>query len=227
MAKVSTVREYISPEDSATVLDYLVEELSFPKDIHKQYSENIAPMPINFGKIESENTTLHGQYSRFPLGSPLFEGAHDAIDTLMAHNWLGKGEKVPYTSHIRVDTTKTPQLYPLGESSEIKFSEDLMDIPKYSDWKNTLIHEALGHGLLDKMTGYKPKGHPEGILSGRGELLPNLIQAISTQTRGYKDKEIEENLIKILEPIVKSQLKEARKGPVKKILSKVKDYFRY
>ena len=102
-----------------------------------------------------------------------------------------------------------------------------MDIPKYSDWKNTLIHEALGHGLLDKMTGYKPKGHPEGILSGRGELLPNLIQAISTQTRGYKDKEIEENLIKILEPIVKSQLKEARKGPVKKILSKVKDYFGY
>jgi len=208
MAKVPTVREYISQEDSATVLDYLVKELGFPEDMYKQYSEKIAPMPINFVPLEED---LQGQYSRIPLGYPLFEGAHDAIDTLMANNWLGKGEEVPYTSHIRVDTTKTPKLYPLGESSEIKFSEELMDTPKYSDWQNTLVHEALGHGLLEKAFGYKPKGHPKAMLSGRGELLTNLIQAVSTQTREYEDKEIEENLIKKLEPIVKEELQKTRK----------------
>jgi hypothetical protein len=212
MSKVPTVREYISPIDSATVLDYLVEELGFPKDIHKEYSEKIAPMPINFGEIPSNKDTIYrGRYDRIPVGNIVFEGAHSAIDTLMGKNWMGTKWDVPYTSHIRVDSTKTPDYEYLGEASEMEHSEKLMDIPMFKDWHNTLIHEALGHALFDKMTGYRPKEHPEGILSGRGELLPHLIQTIATQNRETPYPEIEKNVIKVLEPLVKSELDKARK----------------
>ena len=156
--KIPTVREYISPQDSTTILDYFVNELGFPQDIHQIYSEEVAPMPINFQFSDylREQEEATGLTVRVPLGSELYEGvtenAHTAIDTLIGKNWVGTGGNVPYTSNILIDSLSAPAMGTpsLDVVKELeKHGVDYEDIRgiKYQNWKNTLIHEALGHVL--------------------------------------------------------------------------------
>ena len=220
--KIPTVRKYISPQDSASVTDYLInlyknQNVKLPKgisykDIPDIYSKNVANIPIKFSDLKDKG--LKGQYRRYPVKKGN-EYAHDAInkeillDSLVGATWGDYNEK---TSILR-------------------------------NWKNTLIHEAFGHALPEAIFGYKPKGTKGSSLSGRSEPLAYLLQAVSNTGKtkaslgkpntipvkypsGTSFETINKDAINNLKNIFVEELS-SQKEENNSILDKIKNWFSY
>lgn len=171
------------------------------EDIPEIYSKKVAGLPIDF----TTDLNVRGQYSRIPVSIPEFLGkgsAHGAIDR-----------------EIRIDSTLETGWGDMKSP----------DVSILRNWKNTLLHEAFGHALPESIFGYKPKGTKGSVLSGRSEMLPYLLQSISSVGKTNKElfgekyptlplgsqfkepQQVIDYAIKNLEPIVQNLLKDMNK----------------
>ena len=163
----SIVRDYVSPQDSTVLIDYLTNLYKKVgakpskgrniEDIPEIYSKEVAGLPVVFK--EDIEGGKHGEYWRTPVSIKTEGFAHDAIN-----------------KEIYIDSTKQTGWPRISKTSILR------------NWRNTLLHEAFGHALPESIFGYKPKGTKGSALSGRSELLPYLLQSISNV--GKSDKEL-------------------------------------
>ena len=153
MANGKKVRDYVEPADSAAIVDYLVDFFNRP-DIPELYSEEVAGTPVKEvpGKFEKEGRT--GSYSRiYDIREP----------------------NVVKRKRIELDTDKESPGY-----SPVKFeAEEDPEVVSKDVWyertpRNTLLHEAFGHGMLDAVYGYQKKPH-----FSRTETFPYMLSVYS------------------------------------------------
>ena len=160
----SIVRNYISKQDSAYVLDHLEELLNRP-DIHDVYSKNIAGMEVE----EFPGLEVHGKYKRDG------DKRRIQINPDLKSGWTGENE---------------------------------LGIPSlWRSQRNTMLHEAIGHGLLESLYGYQKKPH-----ALRGEEFPYYVQAYSNtpylEGTSEKTQEKSKNAITLLEELIRIKMKD-------------------
>ena len=145
------VRHYVSPSDSANVVDYLVDFFNRP-DIPELYSEKVAGIPVKEDKslVERKRTA---EYDR--TLSPEGEVTRREIRFLPDEEARGYGrwwytkEQIPELDiDKKISINKTPS--------------------------NTILHESLGHALIDAIYGYHKKPHYT-----RNEVFPYMVQTYS------------------------------------------------
>jgi hypothetical protein len=147
------VRHYVSPSDSANVVDYLIDFFNRP-DIPELYSEKVAGIPVKEDKslVERKRTA---EYDR--TLSP--EGEITKQEILFQPNEDSEG-------YGRWWYTKK-QIPELRNKVSVK-----------KDPRNTILHEAFGHALMDALYGYHKKPHYT-----RNEVFPYMIQTYSELKR--------------------------------------------
>ena len=202
------VRDYVSEQDSTRMVDFLMDlytELGVSpskgrkiEDIPQIYSEEVAGIPITFGEIPNKPEWMGG-YSRqskveFPLPEFLGGGyGHDAINKQIFINDSKNLEGTGWTD-FEGNTSYGPNLELPPSSTSLKMKRN---------WKNSILHEAFGHALPESLFGYKKRGEEGSELSGRSELLPYLLQSLSSmETSDYNPA-----VTKALLPLVKKELK--------------------
>jgi len=145
------VRHYISPSDSADVVDYLINFFNRP-DIPEIYSKEVAGIPVR--EDESiQNRRKTGEFTR----------------------WISPENKVT-KSEIVFDPNKESKGYGRWWYTKEQIPE--LDINKKISIKktpsNTILHEAFGHALIDAIYGYHKKPHYT-----RNEVFPYMLQTYS------------------------------------------------
>jgi|TARA_R110000824_G_C15187510_1_gene674422 hypothetical protein len=126
----------------------------------------------NVAKVLKEDPEKVGNAFSKVMDYPLHYGVKEG-DMLKGHN----ARHFP-SGVISVDTTRASDWsYPEEYRREgIENVSD--DTYNPSNWRSSLWHEA-GHGLLNKLYGYRDKGHPQ-----RGETFPEWIETLYTDNRG-------------------------------------------
>ena len=167
MANNKTVRDYVAPADSAAVVDYLIDYFNRP-DIPELYSEQVAGIPV---KAEP------GLYSK--------EGKVGSYDRT-----IDREGRVKY-KEILLDPDKEG-----GGYGPTKFTAERdPDLVSKDVWwrktpRNTLLHEAFGHGMLDAVYGYQKKPH-----FSRTETLPYMLSVYSQILKMKKEGVPEDDYI--------------------------------
>jgi len=136
------VRDFIDKEDSTAVIDFLIDYFNRP-DIPELYSEHLASIPVEKVHDLKKKEGVAGRYERtFKDGEMHKEIKLEANPQSRA--WSSPG------GHIVIQ----PEVWE-------RFNEGSSDkVIKYARYpKATVIHEALGHGLLDVLYGYHRKPH--------------------------------------------------------------------
>ena len=143
------VRHYVSPSDSANVVDYLIDFFNRP-DIPEIYSKEVAGIPVKKDKSLKDTT---GEFTR----------------------WVNPEGKVT-RSEIRFDPNEEARGYGRWWYTKEQIPE--LDIDKKISIKktpsNTILHEAFGHALIDAIYGYHKKPHYT-----RNEVFPYMLQTYS------------------------------------------------
>ena len=133
-----TVRDLVAPADSAAIVDYLIDYFNKP-DIPELYSEQVAGIPVKAkpGLYEKEGVTGY-----------------------LVRTYDSRNPNVVKRKRIELDTDKESPGY-----SPVKFeAEEDPEVVSKDVWyertpRNTLLHEAFGHGMLDAVYGYQKKPH--------------------------------------------------------------------
>ena len=136
-----TVRTFIEPADSAAAMSFLGNILGMsPKETGALYSKSVAGIPLIEKPGMYEDEGRVGRFYR--------------ID-----KWEGYGESFP------------------SQKREIHYDPDYeAKLVEYKDQEfmrrheGSVLHEALGHGLLEAVYGYQKKDHPS-----RSETFPYLV----------------------------------------------------
>jgi len=178
MANGKKVRDYVEPADSAAIVDYLVDFFNRP-DIPELYSEQVAGTPVKEvpGKFEKEGKT--GSYSRiYDIREPnVVKRKYIELDT--------DKESPGYQGHVMFKAWKD---YKTEEHPWLVEK----DIWHKRSPRNTLLHEAFGHGLLDAVYGYNKKPHPSRtetfpyMISVLGELLKMKREGVPENDKYYQ-----------------------------------------
>ena len=146
-----TVRDLVAPADSAAIVDYLIDYFNRP-DIPELYSEQVAGIPVK---------AKPGLYSK--------EGKVGSYDRT-----IDREGRVKY-KEILLDSDKEG-----GGYGPIQFeAEKNPEVVSKDVWwrrtpRNTLLHEAFGHGMLDAVYGYQKKPH-----FSRTETFPYMLSVYS------------------------------------------------
>ena len=146
-----TVRDLVAPADSAAIVDYLIDYFNRP-DIPELYSEQVAGIPVK---------AKPGLFSK--------EGRAGSYDRT-----IDREGRVKY-KEILLDTDKEA-----GGYGPMKFeAEENPELVSKDIWhkrtpRNTLLHEAFGHGMLDAVYGYQKKPH-----FSRTETFPYMLSVYS------------------------------------------------
>ena len=148
--KKTQVRHYVTPSDSANIVDFLVDYFN-RSDIPELYSEQVAGIPVKEepGLYTSEGATA--SFDRYLSGDEL-KRKEITFDP---------DEEAKGYGRIYVAAEK----YPDTVSKDIRFRRTP---------RNTMLHEAFGHGLLDAVYGYQKKPHFSRI-----ETFPYMVQVYS------------------------------------------------
>ena len=151
-----TVRDYISPADSADVVDFLIDEFN-RSDIPELYSEHLATIPVKEvpGKYKKDRAT--GEYFRYLDEKGKVKRKEIELET----DTKAKG----YRGDVTIKAEKHPDVV----SKDIKYKRTP---------RGTMIHEAFGHGLLDVLYGYHKKPH-----FTRTETFPIMLSVYSQLKR--------------------------------------------
>ena len=155
------VRDYIDEEDSTAVIDFLIDYFNRP-DIPELYSEHLASIPVEKVHDLKKKEGVAGRYGRtFKDGEMHKEIVLEANPQSRA--WSSPG------GHIVIQ----PEVWE-------RFNEGSSDkVIKYARYpKATVIHEALGHGLLDVLYGHHRKPH-----FTRTETFPIMLSVYSQLKR--------------------------------------------
>ena len=147
------VRDYVTPADSAAIVDYLIDFFNRP-DIPELYSEKVAGIPVREDKslVERRKTA---EYKR-SLG---LEGE------------ITKQE-------IRFQPNDDSEGYGRWWYTKKEIPELRNKVSVKKDPRNTILHEAFGHALMDALYGYHKKPHYT-----RNEVFPYMIQTYSELKR--------------------------------------------
>ena len=149
-----TVRDLVAPADSAAIVDYLIDYFNRP-DIPELYSEQVAGIPVKAkpGLYEKEGVTGYLVRTYDSRNPNVVKRKHIELDT--------DKESPGYQKHVLFEAEKNPEVV----------SKDVW-------WKrtprNTLLHEAFGHGMLDAVYGYQKKPH-----FSRTETFPYMLSVYS------------------------------------------------
>jgi len=145
-----TVRDLVAPADSAAIVDYLIDYFNRP-DIPELYSEQVAGIPVK---------AKHGLHSK--------EGKAGSYDRT-----IDREGRVKY-KEILLDSDKEGSGYgPIQFKAEKNPEVVSKDVWWRRTPRNTLLHEAFGHGMLDAVYGYQKKPHPS-----RTETFPYMISVL-------------------------------------------------
>jgi len=134
-----TVRDLVAPADSAAIVDYLIDYFNRP-DIPELYSEQVAGIPVKAkpGLYEKEGVTGYLVRTYDSRNPNVVKRKRIELDT--------DKESPGYQKHVLFEAEKNPEVV----------SKDVW-------WKrtprNTLLHEAFGHGMLDAVYGYQKEPH--------------------------------------------------------------------
>ena len=146
-----TVRDLVAPADSAAIVDYLIDYFNRP-DIPELYSEQVADIPVK---------GVHGLFSK--------EGGTGFYDRTIDRE--GRVEH----KEILLDTDKKSGGYGPTKFDAEKHTEVVSkDVWYERTPRNTLLHEAFGHGMLDAVYGYQKKPH-----FSRTETFPYMLSVYS------------------------------------------------
>jgi|TARA_R100000049_G_C1886815_1_gene41286 hypothetical protein len=146
-----TVRDLVAPADSAAIVDYLIDYFNRP-DIPELYSEQVAGIPVK------AKPGLHSKEGKV--------GSYDRT--------IDREGRVKY-KEILLDSDKEG-----GGYGPIQFeAEKNPEVVSKDVWwrrtpRNTLLHEAFGHGMLDAVYGYQKKPH-----FSRTETFPYMLSVYS------------------------------------------------
>ena len=149
-----TVRDLVAPADSAAIVDYLIDYFNRP-DIPELYSEQVAGIPVKAkpGLYEKEGVTGYLVRTYDSRNPNVVKRKRIELDT--------DKESPGYQKHVLFEAEKNPEVV----------SKDVW-------WKrtprNTLLHEAFGHGMLDAVYGYQKKPH-----FSRTETFPYMLSVYS------------------------------------------------
>ena len=170
MANNKTVRDYVAPADSAAIVDYLIDYFNRP-DIPELYSEQVAGIPVKAvpGLYEKEGVT--GNYVRtYDSRNPnVVKRKRIELDT--------DKESPGYQKHVSFEAEKYPEVV----SKDIWYKRTP---------RNTLLHEAFGHGMLDAVYGYQKKPH-----FSRTETFPYMLSVYSQILKMKKEGVPEDDYI--------------------------------
>ena len=162
-----TVRDLVTPADSADVVDYLIDYFNRP-DIPELYSEQVAGIPV---KAEPGLFSKEGGVGFF-------------VRELDREGGVKRKE-------ILLDTDKES-----GGFGPVKFTaEKSPEVVSKDVWykrtpRNTLLHEAFGHGMLDAVYGYQKKPH-----FSRTETFPYMLSVYSQILKMKRDGVSEDDYI--------------------------------
>tara|TARA_R100000306_G_C4305528_1_gene107434 strand:- start:68 stop:649 length:582 start_codon:yes stop_codon:yes gene_type:complete len=146
-----TVRDLVAPADSAAIVDYLIDYFNKP-DIPELYSEQVAGIPVK---------GVHGLFSK--------EGKAGSYDRTIDREGRVKHKE------ILLDTDKESGGYGPSKFDAEKHPEVVSkDVWYERTPRNTLLHEAFGHGMLDAVYGYQKKPH-----FSRTETFPYMLSVYS------------------------------------------------
>ena len=149
-----TVRDLVAPADSAAIVDYLIDYFNRP-DIPELYSEQVAGIPVKAkpGLYEKEGVTGYLVRTYDSRNPNVVKRKRIELDT--------DKESPGYQKHVLFEAEKNPEVV----------SKDVW-------WKrtprNTLLHEAFGHGMLDAVYGYQKEPH-----FSRTETFPYMLSVYS------------------------------------------------
>tara|TARA_Y100001973_G_scaffold36580_1_gene55041 strand:- start:1030 stop:2748 length:1719 start_codon:yes stop_codon:yes gene_type:complete len=129
----SIVRDYVSPTDSAHVVDYLMDFLN-RTDIPEIYSKEVAGIPVIEDKSLEDKT---GEFVRRVKNGKVIRNEirfqPDEKHRGYGRWWYTKDEIPELDIDKKISIKKTPS--------------------------NTILHEAFGHALIDAIYGYHKKPH--------------------------------------------------------------------
>ena len=169
MPNKKTVRDLVAPADSAAIVDYLIDYFNRP-DIPELYSEQVAGIPVK---------GVHGLFSK--------EGKAGSYDRT-----IDREGRVKY-KEILLDSDKEGSGYgPIQFEAEKNPEVVSKDVWWRRTPRNTLLHEAFGHGLLDAIYGYQKKPHPSRtetfpyMISVLGELLKMKREGVPENDKYYQ-----------------------------------------
>ena len=172
MPNNKTVRDLVTPADSAAVVDYLIDYFNRP-DIPELYSEQVAGIPVKAkpGLYEKEGVTGYLVRTYDSRNPDVVKRKRIELDT--------DKESPGYQKHVLFEAEKYPEVVS-------------KDIWHKRTPRNTLLHEAFGHGLLDAIYGYQKKPHPSRtetfpyMISVLGELLKMKREGVPENDKYYQ-----------------------------------------
>ena len=145
------VRHYVSPTDSANVVDYLIDFFNRP-DIPEIYSKEVAGIPVR--EDESiQNRRRTAEFTRWVSPENKVTKSEIVFDPNEKSKgygrwWYTKDEIPELNKDKKISINKTPS--------------------------NSVLHEAFGHALIDAIYGYHEKPHYT-----RNEVFPYMLQTYS------------------------------------------------
>tara|TARA_R110000824_G_scaffold11938_1_gene52515 strand:- start:13779 stop:14384 length:606 start_codon:yes stop_codon:yes gene_type:complete len=155
------VRDYVTPDDSTAIVDYLIDFFNRP-DVPELYSKQVAGIPVKEVHGLKKETGYAGQYDRTTVGDKVTKKHID----LESDRSFYKMSNPAYTTYFeKGENLSSIEDNPYLVSEEIRFKRTP---------RNVVHHEAFGHGLIDAIYGYHKKPH-----FTRTESFPYMVQVYS------------------------------------------------
>lgn len=161
MANGKKVRDYVTPDDSTAIVDYLIDFFNRP-DIPELYSKQVAGIPVKEVHGLKKKEDASAQFSRTTVGDKVTK-KHIKLESDRSHYRMSDPAHTTYFE--KGENLSSIEDNPYLVSEEIRFKRTP---------RNAVYHEAFGHGLIDAIYGYHQKPH-----FTRTESFPYMVQAYS------------------------------------------------
>jgi len=178
MANGKKVRDYVTPDDSTAIVDYLIDFFNRP-DVPELYSEQVAGIPVKEVHDRYEGKVPHatGSYERVVQRAsiaPLDDKEKKEVSNKVIDRWIEiEANKAKY------DLRNPDSNMYFKKGKNLSYNKDnphlvREDLHVKRTPRNVVYHEAFGHALIDALYGYQEKPH-----FTRTESFPYMVQVYS------------------------------------------------